>query len=57
MFALLLNLLATFRSAFRTRAELALEHLALRQQLATLSRAAPRPRLRRPDRAFWIALS
>ena len=57
MFALLLNLLATLRSAFRTRAELALENLALRQQLATLSRSAPWPRLRRLDRAFWIALS
>jgi hypothetical protein len=35
MFALLLNMLATLRSAFRTRAELALENLALRQQLLT----------------------
>jgi putative transposase len=57
MFALLLNLLATLRPAFRTRAELALENLALQQQLATLSRSAPRPGLRRLDHAFWIALS
>jgi hypothetical protein len=57
MFALLLNLLATLRSAFRTRAELALANLALRRQLATLSQTAPRPRLRRLDRAFWIAPS
>jgi hypothetical protein len=48
MFALLLNLLAALRSAFRTRAELALEKLALRQQLATLRRTSARPRLRRP---------
>jgi hypothetical protein len=39
MLALLLNLLASLRSAFQTRAELALENLALRQQLATLSRS------------------
>jgi putative transposase len=57
MFALLLDLLAALRSAFRTRAELALENLALRQQLATLSRTAPRPRLHRLNRAFWVALS
>jgi hypothetical protein len=36
MLALLLNLFATLRSALRTRAELALENLALRQQLAAL---------------------
>jgi hypothetical protein len=57
MFALLPKLLASLRSAFRTRAELALENLALRQQLATLRRASPRARLRLVDRAFWIALS
>ena len=34
--SLLLNLLASFRSAFRTRTELALENLALRQQLLTV---------------------
>jgi putative transposase len=57
MLALLLNLLASLRSAFRTRAELALENLALRQQLATLHRSAPPPRLRLADRAFWVGLS
>ena len=39
MLALLLNLFATLRSALRTRAELALENLALRQQLAALHRS------------------
>jgi putative transposase len=53
----LLNLLATLCSALRTRAELALENLALRQQLATLRRSSPRPRLRLVDRALWIGLS
>ena len=57
MFGLLLNLLSALRSALRTRAELALENLALRQQLATLSRSSPRPRLRLADLAFWIGLS
>jgi hypothetical protein len=45
MLALLLSLLATLRSALRTRAELALESLALRQQLVTLRRSSPRPSL------------
>jgi hypothetical protein len=37
MVALLLNLMRTLRSALHTRAELALENLALRQQLANLA--------------------
>jgi hypothetical protein len=57
MLALLLDLLATLRSALRTRAELALENLALRQQLGTLRHSSPRPRLRLTDRAFRVGLS
>src|ERR1035441_9420725 len=38
MVALLINLIRTLRSALHTRAELALENLALRQQLANLRR-------------------
>jgi putative transposase len=57
MLELLLNLLASLRSALRTRAELALENLALRQQLGTLRCTSPRPRLRLADRAFWVGLS
>ena len=34
--------------------QLALENLALRQQLAVYKRTAPRPKLRRSDRLFWI---
>src|ERR1019366_7030355 len=41
----------------RTRAELALENLALRQQLANLRHMSGRPRIRMADRAFWIVLS
>jgi hypothetical protein len=57
MLSLLLNLLSSLHSAFRTRAEIALENLALRQQLATLRRSSPWPRLGLSDRAFWLALS
>lgn len=41
----------------RTRRALVLENLALRHQLAVLQRAAPRPRLRRSDRLFWVLLA
>ncbi len=50
-------LLRTFRSAVRTRRELALENLALRQQLAVGKARQPRPRLTEMDRIFWIVLS
>jgi hypothetical protein len=44
-------------AAFKPRASLVAENLALRQQLATLRRTVPRPRLRSVDRAFWVVLS
>ncbi len=50
-------LILFFRAALKTRAQLALENLALRQQLAALNRKAPRPKLRRIDRIFWVFLS
>jgi transposase InsO family protein len=40
-----------------SRSQLVLDNLALRQQLAVLSRQRPRPNLRRRDRLFWIGLS
>lgn len=49
-------ILLLFRALFRDRSQLALENLALRQQLAILRRKAPRPRLRRADRGFWVSL-
>jgi transposase InsO family protein len=55
--ALLMSLLGTLRSVFRTRAELALENLALRQQLANLRHTSGRPRICMADRAFWLAIS
>ena len=57
MVDLFLSLLRALRSAFRSRANLALENLALRQQLANLRRTSGRPYLRKADRAFWIVLS
>src|SRR5882724_7094598 len=36
---------------------LAIENLALRQQLAVYKRTAPRPRLRTPDWPFWTCAS
>src|SRR5438552_16771777 len=50
-------LLRTLRSAVRTRRELALENLALRQQLAVWNARQQRPRLTEWDRIFWVVLS
>jgi hypothetical protein len=50
-------LLGALRSAVRCRRDLALENLALRQQLAVLRRVHRRPRLSRADRLFWVLAS
>src|SRR5262252_2590497 len=42
--------------SFRARGDLLLENLALRQQLAVLSRNRPRPRFSNGDRFLWIML-
>src|ERR1035437_417845 len=57
MIGLCMNLLGALRSALHTRAELALENLALRQQLANLRCTSGRPRVRMADRVFWLVLS
>ena len=44
MVALVLSLLGALRSALRSRADVVLENLALRQQLANLRRTSSRPR-------------
>jgi putative transposase len=49
--------LGTLLSAFRTQSELAIENLALRQQLAILKPRSLRPNLSNSDRLFWVALS
>ena len=56
MIALLLSLLRLLLSP-RNVQEVALENLALRQQLAVLKRRSPRPRLGAADRLFWAWLS
>jgi putative transposase len=53
---LFLALLVALRASFWTRADAALEILALRQQLAVLKRKRPRPPLNAGDRLFWITL-
>ena len=44
------------RAAFRSRADLVIENVALRQQVATLIKQRRRPTLDNADRAFWVAL-
>jgi hypothetical protein len=52
----LLLLVAFVRALVGNRAEVAVENLVLRQQLAVLTRPTRRrPRLRRRDKAFWMA--
>jgi putative transposase len=50
-------LIGTLRAAVRTHRELAVENLALRQQLAVWKVSRPRPRLTVMDRIFWVVLS
>src|SRR5438034_2343363 len=50
----LLRLLPLLCGAHR---HVALENLALRHQLAVYKRTVTRPKVRRSDRLFWVALS
>src|SRR3989442_10030632 len=50
-------LVRTLRSTVRTQRELALENLALRQQVAVWKVRQPRPQLTATDRIFWVVLS
>ena len=52
----MLVLFAYLRAFLRTRHDLGLEILALRQQVAVLKRKHPRPRLNNLDRWFWLVL-
>ena len=54
MLSLLLAAVRALLAAAISRSSLVAENVALRQQLAVLRRGAPRPRLRRRDRAFWV---
>jgi len=55
MVRLLRTIVAALLSGFRSRGELMLENLALRQQLFTVL-LKHRPRIGPADRAFWVAL-
>ena len=57
VWTLLQAIVGSLVAALRPRASLVAENLALRQQLAILHRATPRPQLRPIDRAFWVVLS
>jgi putative transposase len=57
MITLLLHLLRLLPFLCGGHRQLALENLALRQQLAVYRRTTTRPKLRRTDRLFWVCLS
>jgi len=57
MITLLLHLLRLLPFLFGGHRQLALENLALRQQLAVYHRTIIRPPLRSTDRLFWIGLA
>src|SRR6267142_3657038 len=56
MVTLACAVVAYLRSLFLPRHKLALEAVALRQQLAVFKRKQTRPKLDRLDRLFWIVL-
>src|ERR1700733_14636498 len=56
MLALMWGVFAWLRSFIRSRHDLGLEIVALRQQLVVLKRRTKRARLRRSDRRFWVLL-
>ena len=56
MFEFVLSLAAAARVFFRSRSDVALEVLALRQQVAVLKRKRLRPELNAADRLFWTML-
>ena len=56
MIAVFLSLFAAVRVFFLTRTDIAVEVVALRQQVAVLKRKRPRPPLSPLDRLFWTVL-
>src|SRR5260370_41995256 len=57
MITLLLHMLRLLPFLCGGHRHLALENLALRQQLAAYKRMVTRPKLRMTDRLFWVALA
>src|SRR5262249_51044207 len=56
MIRLLLAFVSWFAAFFRSRHDLGLELIALRQQVSVLKRKNPRPKLTLGDRLFWLGL-
>jgi hypothetical protein len=56
MLQILRIITATFNKILRSRRNLLLENLALRQRLAVPARKQPRPRPSLADKLFWIVL-
>src|SRR6516165_2523818 len=56
MIVWLRHLLGWLVGAFRSRQDLVLENLALRQQLLTLHAQRPRRRFTTPQKLFWVLL-
>lgn len=56
MLRILRVIMATFCEILRSRRDLLLENLALRQQLAILAKKRPQSRLSSTDKLFWIVL-
>ena len=56
MITILLMELAYMRTFLIARHRLAMESVALRQELAVYKRKQPRPRLSRFDRLFWVVV-
>jgi hypothetical protein len=54
MFSIIAPLTGTMLRVFRTRRNLLLENLVLRQQLTELKRKRPRPRIAALDKLFWV---
>lgn len=56
LFSRIKSVFKSLCSLFQSRADLALENLALRQQVAVLKKENPRPKISLFDKAFWIGL-
>jgi hypothetical protein len=54
--AVIAHLLALIRALAIDRSMLALENIALRQQILVLKRTVTRPRINDSDRTFWILM-
>lgn len=56
MIAFVRHLLGWAADSFRSREDLILENLALRQQLLSFHARTPRPRMNLTEKVFWLAL-